>query len=798
MSIVFPSIKPSQRQFSLGIFPTKVYRSLSGTAIKRSFGNRPNSYQLTLEFENVPDSIVSQIIAHYNSTAGGFSRFSLPLSIFSGMDTTLAGQTREPGGIRWEYAAPPSVRSIQRGTSTVSVQLLGDDSFSPSAAPIPVATNNGGGSGGGSVGGAIDDNSVTSDKIVSNTIVNDDISASAAIELSKLATGALPTAITVASANILDGAIVNDDINNSAAIAASKLSFLQAGTGARSRTVDSKFRDSVSVLDFIPETEHSAIRNRSSTYDCAVDFQAALNAHTSVYVPAGRYTIGSTLTVSNKSIHLHGDGERISTLRFTGGTHGLSWSSNVASLIKVENLDFLADAVMSGSPVRAVYTAGASPQYGGAFMENVLAHDLSSPNKWTDGYHFTSCQTNIIDCVFLGRSSTGLTGSGFKLSGFSVDCFVYGCQVNEANIAYDISGTSEGVSITNSTCILCNIGVLWNPDNDTEPLLCVVGSHFNTITDGIRLTNCLQSFISNCLFYASTEIGPAPGYTAIKLLGGINRDIVIADSIFHGTIYAGFKTGVRLENVERVTIENNIFKNMNLAIEMQASASYCQAVGNIYEDNVATRISNAGANNYHSYIANGELRIDHFAASLGAAVEVDRKGSDGDLIRFYQAGILEGAISVNGSTVTYGGGHLARWSQLPNNENPAHILKGTVMTNLEEMCEWGEELNEQLNKTMISFTEGDANVAGVFVAPSPSDDIPLDFFVAMTGDMIIRIGKGVSVARGDLLMSAGDGTAKPQDDDIIRSKTIAKVTSAHVSCVYDDGSYCVPCVLMAC
>jgi hypothetical protein len=68
----------------------------------------------------------------------------------------------------------------------------------------------------------------------------------------------------------------------------------------------------------------------------------------------------------------------------------------------------------------------------------------------------------------------------------------------------------------------------------------------------------------------------------------------------------------------------------------------------------------------------------------------------------------------------------------------------------------------------------------------------------MTGDFIIRIGAGVTVERGDLLMSAGDGTAKPQDDDIIRSKTIAKVTSTNVSCTHPDGSYCVPCVLMAC
>ena len=55
------------------------------------------------------------------------------------------------------------------------------------------------------------------------SIVDADVSASAAIALSKLATGALPTAITVASANLVDGTIVNADINASAAIAGSKL-----------------------------------------------------------------------------------------------------------------------------------------------------------------------------------------------------------------------------------------------------------------------------------------------------------------------------------------------------------------------------------------------------------------------------------------------------------------------------------------------------------------------------------------------------------------------------------------------
>ena len=69
-----------------------------------------------------------------------------------------------------------------------------------------------------------DTSTVTSTMILDGTIVDADVNANAAIALSKLATGALPTAITVASANIVDGAILNADINASAAIAGTKIS----------------------------------------------------------------------------------------------------------------------------------------------------------------------------------------------------------------------------------------------------------------------------------------------------------------------------------------------------------------------------------------------------------------------------------------------------------------------------------------------------------------------------------------------------------------------------------------------
>jgi hypothetical protein len=212
--------------------------------------------------------------------------------------------------------------------------------------------------------------------------------------------------------------------------------------------------------------------------------------------------------------------------------------------------------------------------------------------------------------------------------------------------------------------------------------------------------------------------------------------------------------------------------------------------GNLLVGKTATSFGTAGVVAY----ADGGFTA---TKSSDAPVGLNRLSTDGNLVEFSQAGTLEGTISVSGTTVSYNGGHLSRWAQFPDNSRP-ELLKGTVMSNLDQMSNWDGEDNEQLNCVQVSAVEGDANVAGVFVDWDSTDDDYNDILLAMTGDMVIRIGAGVTVARGDLLMSAGDGTAKPQGDDIVRSKTIAKVTSTHVSHTYADGSYAVPCVLMAC
>jgi hypothetical protein len=61
------------------------------------------------------------------------------------------------------------------------------------------------------------------------SVVDASVASNADIALSKLATGALPTAITVASANLVDGTIVNAKISDTAAIALTKLATVTAG-----------------------------------------------------------------------------------------------------------------------------------------------------------------------------------------------------------------------------------------------------------------------------------------------------------------------------------------------------------------------------------------------------------------------------------------------------------------------------------------------------------------------------------------------------------------------------------------
>lgn len=110
--------------------------------------------------------------------------------------------------------------------------------------------------------------------------------------------------------------------------------FLPAGTGAEARTLQSKLREFVSVLDFIPVAEHAAIANGTTTYNATASINEALLAGSRVYVPPGTYRIGYINVQSNQILFGAGETSVITGIDGDSDVVDLSARSNTT----IENI----------------------------------------------------------------------------------------------------------------------------------------------------------------------------------------------------------------------------------------------------------------------------------------------------------------------------------------------------------------------------------------------------------------------------------------------------------------------------
>lgn len=123
---VFPSLKPTNRRLTMGEYPTKIYRALSGKTVRRSFGNRPFGFSLELDYENVPEATVQAIINHYNTQQGQTIGFTVPDEVFAGLSATTINLVKAPSQTLWFYAEAPSIEAVYRNISSVGIKLIAD------------------------------------------------------------------------------------------------------------------------------------------------------------------------------------------------------------------------------------------------------------------------------------------------------------------------------------------------------------------------------------------------------------------------------------------------------------------------------------------------------------------------------------------------------------------------------------------------------------------------------------------------------------------------------------------------
>jgi len=168
----------------------------------------------------------------------------------------------------------------------------------------------------------------------------------------------------------------------------------------------------------------------------------------------------------------------------------------------------------------------------------------------------------------------------------------------------------------------------------------------------------------------------------------------------------------------------------------------------------------------------------------------NRMNNDGTIVDLRQNGTSEGSISVSGSTVSYNG-FAGRHESSGIATNTA---VGTVVSTIDELDTYPADSTKAGQtradhaKVKVSDSVGDARVYGVVDDFDENDKL----FVVSVGIASVKVTG--SCSGGDLLESNGDGTAKVQSDDIVRSKTIGKVTIGNsntgvklVSCVMYCG-----------
>ena len=125
---IFPGqIAPTSRSYRPGKLPETKFQALNGAVSFVQYGNHFVDAELSLNFANINDDKVLQILQHYSSVVGDdWVAFSQANGL-QGMGADLVNNGIETGKelLRWRYKEPPQVQSIYPGVSTVQLQFIG-------------------------------------------------------------------------------------------------------------------------------------------------------------------------------------------------------------------------------------------------------------------------------------------------------------------------------------------------------------------------------------------------------------------------------------------------------------------------------------------------------------------------------------------------------------------------------------------------------------------------------------------------------------------------------------------------
>jgi hypothetical protein len=127
MPVVFPSIKPSERDYLPPEHAVTTVRSQNGLTFKRIWGSTPANAEMRLSFRNIHTDKAALIMQAWLDSKSGIDSLILPAAVLAGAGEKLK-QVILPAGtsVVWTFAERPAEQAVPPIWSTVNVRLIGE------------------------------------------------------------------------------------------------------------------------------------------------------------------------------------------------------------------------------------------------------------------------------------------------------------------------------------------------------------------------------------------------------------------------------------------------------------------------------------------------------------------------------------------------------------------------------------------------------------------------------------------------------------------------------------------------
>lgn len=419
--------------------------------------------------------------------------------------------------------------------------------------------------------------------------------------------------VALIAGDVVEVICVNN-LNTGTTAQAQDVYWNQSGSGAVTRTVESKLKDVVSVKDF--GAKGDGVTDDTAAIQAAIDSIPVSGG--TIYFPQGTYKLLSQISYSNKTISIIGAGIGVTTLLWASAATSSGIKAvldNTALRFEFKDLTLLTQQSAVGTAIEIDMSGQIVGPPVGAFLGSIpnrAAPRGSISNLEIRGQ--TGASTDGFNCgIYLKdvmkahvskvhiRGKHGATQSDFESEygirlysqGKAVEAVIESCWVFHAEYGIHLR-EFEGAMIRN-----CNlVGVYNGVDAETTDLLPQIdihGSHINAHRHCINFLRIRDSVIANNLLYHRTEA--ATDGTAMQL-NACSNITVSGNTIRKTSSVARSMYGIVSQgNTNKCQFFRNIFIGLDAAAHKFDNSATQNSVGDAVYNNSAIKFQSNGLPN---------------------------------------------------------------------------------------------------------------------------------------------------------------------------------------------------------